>query len=301
MTDAILLENLVKNYGNNQALKSVSLKIPKGSIFGLLGPNGAGKSTMINILAGTVIKTSGKAFIAGIDIDEEPKRAKYHIGVVPQEIVLDTFFTIREALELQAGYYGIKPENRKTNEIIKALGLENKADSTARQLSGGMKRRFLVAKSMVHSPEILILDEPTAGVDITLREQLWDYVKELNSQGVTIILTTHYLEEAEELCDQIAFINHGQIVKCDNKNNLLAQLGSKIVNIETEQPISELPKLLSSFNITKISDNKFTLQIEGGTPIGSILLDIVSCGAIIKDLTVDESDLEEVFKKIVAS
>lgn len=190
MTDAILLKGLTKNYGEKKALKEVDLQVKRGSIFGLLGPNGAGKSTLINILAGTVVKTSGSAFIMGVDIEKDPQLAKYKIGVVPQEVILDSFFTIREALEIHAGYYGIRPKDRITDEILNALGLSDKAGSTSRQLSGGMKRRFMVAKAMVHSPHVLILDEPTAGVDIELREQLWEYVKKLNKLGTTIILTT---------------------------------------------------------------------------------------------------------------
>lgn len=298
MTDAILLKNLVKNYGEKSALKSIDLKIPKGSIFGLLGPNGAGKSTIINILAGTIMKTSGQVSIMGIDIEENPKLAKYHIGVVPQEIVLDTFFTIRETLELHAGYYGIRPENRKTDEIIKALGLEDKANATSRQLSGGMKRRFLVAKSMVHSPDILILDEPTAGVDITLRDQLWDYVKELNNKGTTIILTTHYLKEAQELCDLIAFINHGKIVKYDYKKNLLANLSGKRVTIELDRPVTlnSLPDLQYS----QINERRISIPIEIDTPVGLLMQKIQSSGYVINDITTQEEDLESIFKKIVS-
>lgn len=298
MTDAILLKNLVKHYGEKAALKSIDLKISKGSIFGLLGPNGAGKSTIINILAGIIMKTSGQVSIMGIDIDENPRLAKYHIGVVPQEIILDTFFTIRETLELQAGYYGIRPEHRRTDEIIKALGLEDKAHATSRQLSGGMKRRFLVAKSMVHSPDILILDEPTAGVDITLRDQLWDYVKELNNKGTTVILTTHYLKEAQELCDKIAFINHGQIVKCDYKKNLLANLSGKKVTIELDKPITDS---LAYLEYVKINDRTIAIQIEGNTSIGLLIGKIQSSGYIIRDITTQEADLETIFKKIVSS
>lgn len=297
MTDAILLKNLVKNYEEKPALQSIDLKISKGSIFGLLGPNGAGKSTIINILAGIIMKTSGQVSILGIDIDENPRLAKYHIGVVPQEIVLDTFFTIRETLELQAGYYGIRQKDRRTDEIIKALGLEDKANATSRQLSGGMKRRFLVAKSMVHSPDILILDEPTAGVDITLRDQLWDYVKELNNKGTTIILTTHYLKEAQELCDQIAFINHGKIVKCDYKKNLLANLSGKKVTIELDKPISNS---LEDLEYRKINDRTIAIKIEADIPLGLLIQKIQASGYTIKDITTQEEDLETIFKKIVS-
>lgn len=301
MTDAILLKDLVKNYDSKEAVKSVNLRIAKGSIFGLLGPNGAGKSTIINIIAGIIKKTSGSISIMGIDIDENPRLTKYHIGVVPQEIVLDTFFTIRESLELQAGYYGIRPENRQTDKIIKALGLEDKANARSRQLSGGMKRRFLVAKSMVHSPDILILDEPTAGVDITLRDQLWDYVKELNKKGTTIILTTHYLKEAQELCDQIAFINHGKIVKCDYKKNLLADLSGKKVTVELDKPMSMLPNSLSDLNIVISGEKTIIANIEGKMPVGSLIKAVQSSGYLINDITIAEEDLETIFKKVVSS
>src|SRR6188508_29661 len=210
---AISIEELEKTYaGGKRALEGVSLEVPRGQIFGLLGPNGAGKSTMINILAGLVNKTGGSATIWGFDIDAHPRNAKASIGVVPQEIIFDPFFTPRETLEIQAGLYGVPKADRHTMELLRAMRLEDKADAYARTLSGGMKRRLLVAKAMVHSPPILVLDEPTAGVDIELRQQLWDYVKRLNREGVTVVLTTHYLEEAEQLCDRIAIINHGRLI-----------------------------------------------------------------------------------------
>lgn len=207
MTDqtAIRIDGLSKIYeGGKQALDDVSLSVPRGMIYGLLGPNGAGKSTLINILSGMVRKTSGKASIWGFDIDEHPRNAKASIGIVPQEIVFDPFFTPLETLEIVAGLYGVPKGKRRSMELLRAVGLEDKANAYARTLSGGMKRRLLVAKAMVHSPPIIVLDEPTAGVDIELRQQLWDYVRQLNQQGVTVVLTTHYLEEAEELCDRIA-------------------------------------------------------------------------------------------------
>ncbi|HKH27404.1 MAG TPA: ABC transporter ATP-binding protein, partial [Sphingomicrobium sp.] len=207
---AIRIDSLSKTYaGGKRALDDVSFDVPRGQIFGLLGPNGAGKSTLINILAGLVVKTSGKAIVWGFDIEEHPRNAKRSIGIVPQEILFDPFFTPREALEIQAGLYGIPREQRRTMELLAAMHLTDKADAYARTLSGGMKRRLLVAKAMVHAPPILVLDEPTAGVDIELRRQLWAYVRELNKGGVTVVLTTHYLEEAEELCDRIAIINQG--------------------------------------------------------------------------------------------
>ncbi|HNR78474.1 MAG TPA: ABC transporter ATP-binding protein, partial [Parvularculaceae bacterium] len=205
-----------------EALKGVDLDVPVGSIFGLLGPNGAGKSTFINILAGLVTKTGGAASVWGFDIDKNPRQARAAIGVVPQEINMDVFFTPKEALDIQAGLFGVPKSERRTMEILSALGLEDKANAYVRMLSGGMKRRLLVAKAMVHAPPILILDEPTAGVDIELRKQLWDYVLKLHAQGVTIVLTTHYLEEAQELCDTIAIIHNGAVVACEPKEKLIA-------------------------------------------------------------------------------
>jgi ABC-2 type transport system ATP-binding protein len=298
MTDAILLEKLTKNYGEKKAIDNIDLKVPVGSIFGLLGPNGAGKSTIINILAGLTMKTSGKASIMGIDIDAEPQAAKYQIGVVPQEIVLDTFFALREALEFYAGYYGIRPKDRKTDEIIEALGLKDKVMATARQLSGGMRRRFLVAKAMVHSPKVLILDEPTAGVDIDLREQLWAYVKELNKRGTTIILTTHYLEEAQELCDHIAFINHGKIIKSDRKDNLLSTLSSRkmVIDLAGKFDASKVQSL--KLNIDQVNDHQIHIDLMG-RDIGEVISGLQGAGLVIRDLSVEQADLAEVFKKVI--
>ncbi|HSV28294.1 MAG TPA: ABC transporter ATP-binding protein, partial [Candidatus Omnitrophota bacterium] len=222
--NAIAAEGLRKVYngknGAKIALDGVSLAIPRGSFFGLLGPNGAGKSTFINILAGLVKKTEGHVTVWDRDIDRDPRGAKAAIGVVPQELNLDPFFTPRELLDVQAGMYGVPRAERRTMEILEAVGLADKADSYARTLSGGMRRRLLVAKAMVHTPPVLILDEPTAGVDIELRQNLWAYVRELNARGTTVVLTTHYLEEAEELCDQIAIINRGKLVAQDTTRNL---------------------------------------------------------------------------------
>ncbi|WP_304192156.1 ABC transporter ATP-binding protein, partial [Phenylobacterium aquaticum] len=240
---AIEVQGLIKTYpatkttAEMQALKGIDLKIPRGSIFGLLGPNGAGKSTMINILAGLTKKTSGKVRIWDRDIDERPRDARAAIGVVPQEISVDPFFTPRESLEVQAGMYGVPPAERRTMELLNALGLGDKANAYVRQLSGGMKRRLMVAKAMTHNPPVLILDEPTAGVDVELRRQLWRYVLELNRKGVTIVLTTHYLEEAQELCDQIAIINRGQVVACEPTATLLGRLDTRAVVVTPESPL----------------------------------------------------------------
>jgi ABC-2 type transport system ATP-binding protein len=224
---AIEIRNLRKTYKASrksppkEALKGIDLVVPRGSIFGLLGPNGAGKSTMINILAGLVNKTSGTAKICNYDIETQTRQARASIGIVPQEISMDVFFTPFQALEIQAGYYGVPKSERRSEEILDALGLLDKRDAYVRQLSGGMKRRLLIAKALVHNPPVLILDEPTAGVDIELRRQLWTYVEDLHRRGTTVILTTHYLEEAEALCDQIAIIHNGEIAANESKSSLL--------------------------------------------------------------------------------
>ncbi len=305
---ALEIINLSKTYGQadgvhtKQALIDFSLKIERGSIFGLLGPNGAGKSTLINILSGTVTPSSGTAKIMGVDIIKDPKLAKRKIGVVPQELVLDTFFPVKEALEFYAGYYGIRPKDRKTDEILKALGLEDKANVTSRRLSGGMKRRFLVAKAMVHSPDVLILDEPTAGVDIELRDQLWEYVVKLNKEGTTIILTTHYLEEAEKLCDKIGFIDNGRLIKCDTKSNLLEELTLKELKIALRQDISTIPAIFEKYKSELI--NKNTIKIKYNKTqdnLNNILTDIIAAGIDIKDISTQEGSLEDLFRNLYKS
>lgn len=303
MTNAILLENLTKIYKSSKvALDNVNLAIPEGSIFALLGPNGAGKSTLINILAGTVIKTSGKAYVGGLDIDTNPQSVKYNIGIVPQEIAMDTFFPLRKALEIYAGYYGIRPQDRKTDEIIEALGLQDKVNSTPRELSGGMKRRFLVAKSMVHSPKILVLDEPTAGVDIELRDQLWNYVKYLNSKGTTIILTTHYLAEAEELCDWVAFINRGKIVLCDQKVNLMKNLGEKRLSVDLSVSAPAQISLPEGVTLISSDQNKLIMKFdEKSTSITNIISYLGSKGLDVKNLSIEQLDFEDIFKKVMSN
>ncbi len=229
------------------ALKGIDLLVPRGAIFGLLGPNGAGKSTFINILAGMTKKSGGQVSIWGRDIDERSRDARAAIGVVPQEIAADPFFTPRESLDVQAGLYGVPAGERRTAELLAAVGLSDKASAYVRQLSGGMKRRLMVAKAMVHNPPVLILDEPTAGVDVELRRQLWNYVVELNRQGVTIVLTTHYLEEAQELCDTIAIVNHGQVIACEPTRTLLARLDSRTVVVTPEAPLGGVRQGLAPF------------------------------------------------------
>src|SRR5512139_1598416 len=243
---AIRIRELCKTYKAKgiepkRALDGVSFEVPRGQIFGLLGPNGAGKSTLINILAGLVTKTSGTAEIWGFDIDEHPRNAKRSIGIVPQEILFDPFFTPREALEIQAGLYGVPKSERITDALLAAVHLTDKANAYARTLSGGMKRRLLVAKAMVHSPPILVLDEPTAGVDVELRQQLWEYVRSLHAQGVTIVLTAHYLHEAEELCDRIAILNHGRIIANEATRTLVGMAQDKAVVVEVDRDLDGPP------------------------------------------------------------
>ncbi|KAF8818871.1 ABC transporter ATP-binding protein [Rickettsia endosymbiont of Cardiosporidium cionae] len=303
---AIIIEKLTKFYPSTDlekqktALDEISLTIQKGKIFGLLGPNGAGKSSIINILAGTTNKTSGVVKIDSVDIDKQPKLARSLIGIVPQEIVVDSFFTIRESLEFAAGYYGIKPKDRQSDKILKILDLYEKKDKLPKELSGGMKRRFLVAKAIVHSPKILILDEPTAGVDVELRSNLWKYIKTLNQKGHTIIITTHYLAEAEELCDEIAFINHGQILYRDTKEKLLKKFGSKYIDVEFTQKISH--NIQGQHNNAKYSlveDNKIRFNISTEDDINDILNIILSLNIKIKDIQVINPNLDDIFFKII--
>jgi len=300
---AIRIESLSKTYaGGKRALDAVSVEVPRGQIFGLLGPNGAGKSTLINILAGLVVKTAGKAWIWGFDIDEHPRNAKRSIGIVPQEILFDPFFTPREALEIQAGLYGIPPAGRKTDELLAAMHLSDKAEAYARTLSGGMKRRLLVAKAMVHSPPILVLDEPTAGVDVELRMQLWDYVKRLNAQGVTIVLTTHYLEEAEQLCDRIAIIHHGRVIANEPTRDLVAKALEKSVVITVDRDLAELPQA-PFFDRIELIDER-TLEIaysRDRVNAGQVLSAVQKDGLGIVDVRTREPDLEDVFLSLVSS
>ena len=296
---AISIVDLEKTYaGGKRALDKVSLEIPRGSIFGLLGPNGAGKSTLINILAGLVRKTGGTANIWGFDIDEHPRNAKASIGIVPQEILFDAFFTPFETLELQAGLYGVPKSKRRTMELLCAVRLDDKAHAYSRTLSGGMKRRLLVAKALVHTPPVLVLDEPTAGVDIELRAQLWEYVRELNAGGTTVVLTTHYLEEAEALCDRIAIVNGGQIVANDLTSTLLATAQDKILIVTTDADLGPLPAGLGERAVAK---NARTLSItydKREAQAGDILHKLTEAGIGIVDVSTREADLEDVFLKL---
>ena len=302
---AVEVRNLVKVYTRGpvpkRALEGLTLDIPRGSIFGLLGPNGAGKSTLINIMAGLVQKTSGSVSIWGRDVTGDPRGAKAAIGVVPQELNLDPFFTPRELLDVQAGMFGVPRKNRRTMEILEMVGLADKADAYARALSGGMRRRLLVAKAMVHSPPVLVLDEPTAGVDVELRRQLWEQVLGLNARGVTILLTTHYLEEAEQLCDRIAIIDKGNLLACDTKDNLLNKLGSKRLVVTVEQMPAQLPESLMAFQARVLGPDQLELVCAHGDGSAMAGLDAVrSAGLVIRDITTKEAGLEDLFLHMTA-
>ena len=294
---AIRIDNIRKVYqGGKEALKGVSFDVPRGQIFGLLGPNGAGKSTLINILSGMVKKSSGAANIWGFDIDEHPRNARASIGIVPQEILFDPFFTPFESLELQAGLYGVPKAKRRSMELLKAVYLDDKANAYARTLSGGMKRRLLVAKAMVHSPPILVLDEPTAGVDVELRQQLWAYVRELNARGVTIVLTTHYLEEAEELCDRIAIINHGELITNLPTRELLDLAQEKIVEVTVDRDVAVAPVSPVFQNVDVKDDRTLAITYSKRTSnAGDVLGAVQAAGYGIVDVSTREADLVHVF------
>ncbi len=306
---ALELDKIVKIYGDKNkknyklALNDFTLKVPRGKIFGLLGPNGAGKSTMINILAGMVIKTSGVARVLGIDIDKKPKTARTLIGIVPQEILMDTFFPVRDTLELSAGYFGVRPENRKSDEIIDALGLRDKKNNTPKELSGGMRRRLLVAKAMVHFPEILILDEPTAGVDIHLRSQLWQYIRMLSKEhGKTIIITTHYLQEAQELCEEVAFIDAGRIIQQNSTKKMLQDLGSRYIVLSFQDKIEDktIYALNKKCKVEESGFNKIKIIIEDSKQnFNELIREIAQIDQKITNLNIIEPDLEEVFHKLI--
>jgi ABC-2 type transport system ATP-binding protein len=279
-----------------RALDEVSFDVPQGTIFGLLGPNGAGKSTLINILAGLVVKSSGAATVWGFDIDAHPRNAKLSIGIVPQEILFDPFFTPREALELQAGLYGVPKDQRITGVLLAAMHLTDKADAYARTLSGGMKRRLLVAKAMVHSPPILVLDEPTAGVDIELRQQLWAYVRDLNAQGVTVVLTTHYLEEAEQLCDRIAIINHGKLIANEPTRELVARAQDKAVVVTVDKDLTVAPIAPCFERIEMIGERMLEIGYrKDRVNAGQVLAALQAEGLGIVDVSTRDPDLEDVF------
>ncbi len=305
---AIVIRDVVKRYAGagdaspKLALKGLSFDVPAGGIFGLLGPNGAGKSTLINIMAGLVTKTSGMIRIWGHDIDHHPRNAKLSIGIVPQEIVFDPFFTPFEVLENQGGMYGVAKALRRSEELLRAVRLEDKRNAYSRTLSGGMKRRLLIAKAMVHSPPILVLDEPTAGVDVELRRQLWELVGELNSEGVTVVLTTHYLEEAEQLCDRIAIISNGELVANKPTRELVGMAREKIVRVTVDKDVAG-PFMEEGFSKMQLVDQR-TLEITYNRDMssaGQVLAVVQQHGYAIEDVTTREPDLEDVFVQLTSA
>ncbi len=304
--NAVEIVKLYKTYrgGNGQAdkvaLRKVDLDIPRGSFFGLLGPNGAGKSTLINILAGLTNKTSGAVRIWGYDIDTDTRATRSAIGVVPQELNIEPFFTPRQNLELLAGFYGIRKPQRRTREVLEMVGLTEQSEAYARTLSGGMRRRLLVAKAMLHSPPVLVLDEPTAGVDVELRRNIWECLKELNAAGTTILLTTHYLEEAEKLCDRIAIINHGRVVICDTTGALVRRVDSKELVVTVADDVDAVPAPLRRFDVELLPPRRLVFRFRRSeTRIGEIIDALHDLGLIIADLSTEEGSLEDIFLQLI--
>jgi len=299
--NALKVEKLTKIYSSKsskevRALSNLNLEVKEGEIFGLLGPNGAGKTTFLNILAGTVIKNSGVVNVWGYDLDKNPRQIRSSIGIVPQEVNLDAFFSPKKLLELQAGLYGIPKKDRITDTILKLVSLEKQANTYARSLSGGMKRRLLIAKAMVHRPPILVLDEPTAGVDVELRQNLWNNVRALNKQGVTIILTTHLMYEAQEMCNRIAILNKGNLIKLDTTNNLLNSIKTKKISFKVKKIIKMNPKDLNGIKFSYKSDNEIIASYERGKhKIDEIINKVKNTGMEIYDISTEEGDLEDVF------
>jgi ABC-2 type transport system ATP-binding protein len=299
------VKNLKKIYssketGATHALSNLNLDVKEGEIFGLLGPNGAGKTTFINILAGTVIKTEGQVSVCGFDLDKDPRQVRASVGIVPQEINLDPFFSPKKLLELQAGLYGVRKKDRITDTILKLVALENQANSYARALSGGMKRRLLMAKALVHQPPIVFLDEPTAGVDVELRKNLWKNVRILNDQGVTIILTTHYLQEAEEMCDRIAILNKGNVVALDSTKNLLNKIQTKKITFKTDKKVTINDEDLDTLKIIYILENEICVSYEKNKIKIEELMNLIKKNNVqITDISTDDGDLEDVFLRLI--
>ena len=303
--NALTVENLTKVYldsktkKENKALSNLNFNVKQGEVFGLLGPNGAGKTTFLSILGGTVTKTSGSVNVWGFNLDQNPRQVKASIGIVPQEVNLDAFFSPHKLLELQAGLYGIKKKERITDLILKMVALEDKANAYSRSLSGGMKRRLLIAKAMVHQPPILILDEPTAGVDVELRNILWKNVKELNKEGVTIILTTHYLLEAQEMCDRIAIIDKGNLVALDTTQKLLERIQTKKINFTVKDVDINKSLLIKGIKLKIISKNLISATYEKGSLDFREIINYLNQNEIkIEDITTEEGDLEDVFVQL---
>jgi len=302
--NVLSVKNLNKIYSKKSkpinALNDLNLDVQEGEIFGLLGPNGAGKTTFINILAGITVKTSGKVNVWGFDLDKNPRQVRASVGIVPQEVVLDPFFSPKKLLELQAGLYGVKKKNRITDSILKLVSLDKQANNYARSLSGGMKRRLLIAKALVHQPPIIFLDEPTAGVDVELRKNLWENVKLLNNQGVTIILTTHYLEEAEKMCDRIGILSNGNLVALDSTRNLLNKIQTKKVTFKLDKPTQIKNDQLNSLKIISINDNNITVSYEKNRIKIEEIINLIQNEDIkILDISTDDADLEDVFLRLI--
>ena len=302
---ALAVENLTKVYSSpktkkhNKALNELSFEVRQGEVFGLLGPNGAGKTTFLSILGGTVIKTSGKVNVWGFDLDQNPRQVRASVGIVPQEVNLDAFFSPKKLLELQAGLYGISKENRITDLILKMVSLQDKANAYSRSLSGGMKRRLLIAKAMVHQPPILILDEPTAGVDVELRNNLWENVKALNKEGVTIILTTHYLIEAQEMCDRIAIIDKGNLVALDTTKKLLERIKTKKINFKVKNIELNKNLMMKDINFKINSENSILATYEKNSlDFGEIINYLNENNIKIEDISTEDGDLEDVFVQL---
>ena len=299
--NVISVKNLNKIYLQKSnkpvhAINNLNLDVQEGEIFGLLGPNGAGKTTFINILAGTVIKTSGDVNVWGFNLDKNPRQVRASIGIVPQEVNLDPFFTPRKQLEMQAGLYGVKKKDRITDTILQIVSLQNQANSYARSLSGGMKRRLLIAKALVHQPPIIILDEPTAGVDVELKKSLWENVKLLQSQGVTIILTTHYLEEAEQMCARIGILNKGNLVALDSTINLLKKIQTKKITFKLDKSTIIKNNDLDSLKILSNKENEISLSYEKNKIQVEEIINLVQKNNVkILDISTDDGDLEDVF------
>ena len=305
--NALKVEKLTKIYSKKtsneiRALNNLNLEVKEGEIFGLLGPNGAGKTTFLNILAGTVIKNSGSVEVWGYDLDKNPRQVRSSIGIVPQEVNLDAFFSPYKLLELQAGLYGIPKKDRITDTILKLVSLEKQANSYARSLSGGMKRRLLIAKAMVHRPPILVLDEPTAGIDVQLRQNLWNNVRTLNKQGVTIILTTHVMYEAQEMCNRIAILNKGNLIKLDTTDNLLNSIKTKKIIFKVNKINTINLENLNGIKFSYKSNNEITASYEKKKhKIDEIISKVKNAGMEIYDISTDEGNLEDIFIDLTKS
>lgn len=296
---AIHTQGLHKYYEGFHALKGIDLTVEKGEFFGLLGPNGAGKSTFINILAGLVKASSGSAAVYGYDVTKNFRQARQSLGVVPQEIVQDVFFTVKELLYMQAGFYGLKPDKAWINELLEILQLKDKANSRMRQLSGGMKRRLMIAQAMVHKPPVIVLDEPTAGVDVDLRESLWKFITELHQRGHTVILTTHYLEEAQALCDRIAIINEGRLIALDSKSELIKQYAERDICITIPSDVKALPPILRTLSVQQEANHQVLQFKDNQMPMGEVFMQLQQSGIQIIDVKIKEPSLQAAFSSLI--